>query len=109
MTVNTSLASKKPLDAAVAESDMHGRDEKDMLAALGSMARTSVDRCFGNKVEARERMKEWLAYDRRFEGYDPDRLVDRVMLSRSNGAVVELDDPALMRGGTRRPLDRSGW
>jgi hypothetical protein len=88
---------------------MYGPDEKDMLAALGSMARTSVDRCWGNKIEARERMKQWLSYDRRFEGYDPDRLVDRVMLARSNAAIVELDDPELIRGGSPRPLQRSKW
>jgi len=89
---------------------MYDPNEKDMLAALGSMARTSVDRCWGNKVEARQKMKEWLAYDRRFERYDPDKLVDRVMLSRSNGAVVELfDGPELVKGGSPRPLQRSKW
>jgi hypothetical protein len=89
---------------------MYDPNEKDMLAALGSMARTSVDRCWGNKVEARERMKEWLTYDRRFENFDHDKLVDRVMLSRSNGAVVELfDDPELLKGGSPRPLQRSKW
>jgi hypothetical protein len=88
---------------------MYDPNEKDMLAALGSMARTSVDRCWGNKVEARERMKEWLTYDRRFENFDHDKLVDRVTL-RSNGAVVELfDDPELLKGGSPRPLQRSKW
>jgi hypothetical protein len=87
---------------------MFGTDDRDKLRALSEMARTSVDRCWGNKVEAKERMKEWLSYDRRFEGFDPDKLVDRVMLARSNGAIVELYDPEL-RGLPPRPLSRSRW
>ena len=82
---------------------MHSADDRDRLATLGSMARLAVDRCFGNKVEAKEQIKEWISYDRRFEGYDRDRLADQVMLNRSNGAAIDLDDPYL-RGGQKRPL-----
>ena len=41
-----------------------------------------------------------------FDGYDHQRLVERVQLSKSNGAHLELDDPQLKRGGSPRPLDR---
>jgi hypothetical protein len=88
---------------------MFGPEDRDKLEALSAMARVSVDKCFGNKLEARERMKEWLSYDRRFENYDPERLVDRVMLCRSNGGRLSLDDPELMRGGAPRPLTRRTW
>ena len=87
---------------------MHGTDERDLLQTLGSMARLSVDRCNANKVEAKAVMKRWLELDRRFDPFDKDALVERTMLSRSNGCVVELDDPSL-RGQGRRPLDRAGW
>jgi hypothetical protein len=87
---------------------MFGSDDRDRLEALSAMARVSVDRFFGNKLEAAQKMREWLTYDRRFEGYDLDKLVDRTMLCRSNGAHLDLDDPQL-RGFERRPLDRSGW
>jgi hypothetical protein len=73
------------------------------------MARVSVDKSWGDKVQAKEKMKNWLEHDRRFDAYDKDRLVDRVMLCRYNGARLELDDPELMQGGSPRPLTRSRW
>jgi hypothetical protein len=88
---------------------MYDPNEKDMLSALGSMAKRSVDVCWGNKVEARERMKQWVGLDRRFDSFDADKLVDRVMLARSNGAVVELDSPELLKGGSPRPFKLSEW
>jgi hypothetical protein len=87
---------------------MFGPDDRDKLEALSAMARISVDKCFGNKIEAAQKMREWLSYDRRFEGYDLGKLVDRTMLCRSNGAKLELDDPEL-RGLPPRPLSRSRW
>ena len=41
-------------------------------------------------------------------GFDKDRLIDRVVECRSNGAVLDLSDPRLM-GLEPRPLDRSRW
>jgi hypothetical protein len=83
-------------------------DEKDKMETLSAMARLSVDRCWGNKVEAKERFKEWLGHDNRFAGYDHDKLAERTMLCRSNGAALDLTDPTL-RGLPPRPLSRSGW
>jgi hypothetical protein len=87
---------------------MFGPDDRDKLEALSAMARVSVDKSFGNKIEAAQKMREWLSYDRRFEGYDLGRLTDRVMLCRSNGARLDLSDPELM-GGAPRPLKRSDY
>jgi hypothetical protein len=59
-----------------------------------------------NQTEAKQKMTEWLANDRRFDAFDPQRLIERVQLSKNNGAVLDLDDPQLQRGGQPRPLDR---
>jgi hypothetical protein len=88
---------------------MFGDDDRDKLEALSAMARESIDKCLGNKLEAAERVKRALANDLRFADYDHTRLTDRLMLCRSNGARLELDDPELMRGGAPRPLSRSRW
>jgi hypothetical protein len=87
---------------------MFGADDRSKLEALSAMARTSVDKSFGNKIEAAQKMKEWLSYDRRFEGYDLGKLVDRTMLCRSNGACLDLSDPEL-KGFGPRPLKRCDY
>ncbi len=87
---------------------MHSNDDRDKLATLASMAHVALDRSLANQIEAKQRFKEWLSYDKRFDGSDKNALVDRVMLCRSNGAKLELDDPTL-RGREKRPLDRSNW
>jgi hypothetical protein len=87
---------------------MHGNDPRDLCATLASMEKEARVASNFNQIDARERFREYLSNDRRFTGYDPDRLIERVMLCRSNGAVLDLDDPQL-RGLEARPLDRSGW
>ena len=77
----------------------------DLAKTLGEMERTARDRCNFNQVEAREKLKEFIQRDRRFDQYDKDALVSRVMLCRSNGASLDLDDPQL-KGQEPRPLDR---
>ncbi len=59
-----------------------------------------------NQIEARQKMAEWIAMDRRFDNYEPSRLLDRVEANRSNGAAWDLDDPWLQRGGQKLPLSR---
>ena len=87
---------------------MFGDGDMDKKAALATMARLSIERCNFNQIEAKEKFKEYLQSDRRFDQFDKDALASRVMLCRSNGAVLDLDDPQL-KGGERRPLDRSNW
>jgi hypothetical protein len=87
---------------------MFGSDDRSKLETLSAMARRSVDESFGNKLEAAEKMKSWLATDQRFSGYDLGKLVDRTMLCRSNGACLDLSDPQLF-GHDPRPLTLRRW
>jgi hypothetical protein len=68
----------------------------------------AVQRCNFNQVEARGVLRSWIENDRRFAGYDADALAKRVAECKSNGAVLDLDDPRL-RGQPPRPLERSHW
>jgi hypothetical protein len=49
-------------------------------------------------------MKQFMARDRRFDGYDHQRVVDRVFEAKQSGAVFDVDDPYLRKGGQKRPL-----
>jgi hypothetical protein len=53
---------------------------------------------------AKEVMKQFMARDRRFDGYDHQRVVDRVFEAKQSGAVFDVDDPYLRKGGQKRPL-----
>ena len=88
---------------------MFGTDPKDLARTLGEMENTARVRSNFNQTDAKEKFREFLANDKRFTEYDPDRLIDRVMRCRSNGAVLDLEAPELRRGGEPRPLDRSRW
>jgi hypothetical protein len=68
------------------------------------MERLSRERTNFNQVEAKEKFKEFVRRDRRFDDYDPDALVSRVTDCRSCGAILDLDDPRL-KGQPARPLD----
>jgi hypothetical protein len=87
---------------------MYGNDPRDLTAALRQMAQTSVDVSWGNKIEAAQKMEKWLEQDRRFDSFNKRALVERTMLCRYNGAVLDLDDPEL-RGLPPRPLKLSQW
>jgi hypothetical protein len=85
---------------------MFGKDAGDLAATLTQMETLARQKCNFNQVEAKQKMREWLATDRRFDAYDPQRLIERVQLHKSNGSVLELDDPQLLKGGAPRPGDR---
>jgi hypothetical protein len=85
---------------------MFGKDPRDLARTLSEMERIARDKCNANQIEAKRTMVEWLQNDRRFDGFDAQRLTDRVHLHKHRGAVLELDDPQLQRGGQPRPLDR---
>jgi hypothetical protein len=88
---------------------MFGPSDTDKVRALVEMARESLGRCNGNRVEGKEMMKTWLQHDRRFDDFNKDRLVDRILLNRYNGAVVDLTDGELLKNGSPRPLKLSDW
>ena len=85
---------------------MFDRDKKDLAATLNWMESQARERTQFNQPEARKKMAEFLANDRRFDGYDPAKLIDRVHQCKSYGAVLDLEDPALLKGGSPRPLSR---
>jgi hypothetical protein len=87
---------------------MFENDPRDLARTLTEMEKLSRERTNFNSVEAKEKFKEFLQRDRRFDGFDQDQLVARVQECRSCGAVLDLDDPRL-RGREARPLERSRW
>jgi hypothetical protein len=83
---------------------MFGDDPRDLARRLGEMERIARDRCCGNQTEARERLRQWVRQDRCFDQFDADRLIERVQEARSNCRTLDLDDPFLRPGGSKRPL-----
>jgi hypothetical protein len=82
---------------------VYSNDERDLCASLSLMHKTAMEKTQFNQTEARNKMQEWLAQDRRFDGFDPDRLVKRIEECKSCGRTADLSDPYLKRGGQRRP------
>lgn len=87
---------------------MFGSDPRDMTAALATMERLARERSNFDQMAARQTFREFLSQDRRFDGFDKDRLIARVQECRSCGAALDLEDPRL-KGQAARPLERSHW
>jgi hypothetical protein len=87
---------------------MFDADAKSLAATLTQMERQALECSNYNRVEAKERMAQWIKQDRRFDAFDPTRLVERVQHCRSAGAVFDCDDPQLRKGGQARPPERRG-
>jgi hypothetical protein len=81
------------------------RSAKDLARTLGEMENTARVRSNFNQVEAKEKFQEYLSRDARFNGFDHDRLIGRVMEAVGNGRTLDLEDPYLQLGGQKRPLD----
>ena len=84
---------------------MFERNQNDLARTLNQMEFHARQTTNFNQNDAKDKMREWLANDRRFDGYDPERLIERVRDCKYRGAVLDLDDPALQKGGEPRPLD----
>lgn len=84
---------------------MFGKAQRDLILTLSQMETQARQATNFHQGEAKQKMAEWLAQDRRFDSYDPERLIDRVQLHKHNGAQLDLTDPQLKRGGQPRPLD----
>jgi hypothetical protein len=80
---------------------MWDRDQKDLAATLSRMEMESRQRCNFNQIEARQKMREWISQDRRFDSLDPERVAERVAHCRSAGAVFDIDDPSLRKSPPR--------
>jgi len=85
---------------------MFGKEKRSLLDALGAMRTEATRRSNFSESMARTTMAEMVANDRRFDGYDHGKLVDRVKACLSNGAVLDLDDPSLRRGPEQQPTAR---
>jgi hypothetical protein len=77
---------------------MFSDSERDRLRKLGTMYETALERCHGNRIEARETMAKWLPMDRHYDGLDPEQLAKRVEECRNSGARLSLDDERLKSG-----------
>ncbi len=84
---------------------MFGSDERDLCATLAEMRRTAIQRAHWDQNAAAKIMKGYLAADRRFDAFDPDRLIQKTEEARSRGRTMELSDPWLQKNGVKRPLD----
>lgn len=82
---------------------MFGSAEKSLCATLSQMHKTALDTANANQIEAAALMQSYLKADRRFDAFDPARLVERVSEVRSCGRVMDLHDPYLRRNGQHRP------
>ena len=87
---------------------MFDKNPNDLARTLTEMDRIARDRCNANQIESKQKLQQFIAADRRFDGFDKEALASRVMLCRSSRATLDLDDPRL-KGLPPRPLDRSNW
>lgn len=84
---------------------MFGNDERDLCATLSQMHKTAIERAHWDQVAAKDILRGYVQGDRRFDEFDPDRLIERVQEARSCGRTMDLlDDPYLRRNGQKRPL-----
>jgi hypothetical protein len=67
---------------------MYGHDEKDLCASLSEMHRVATQRANFNQVEAKEILRGYVQADRRFDQFDPDRLIERVHEAKSCGRTM---------------------
>ena len=78
---------------------MYGKDERDLAVTLTRMADLARERTNFHQGEAKTKMAEWLQNDRRFDGFDPDRLIERV-----HPVPIQWRDPR-----PRRPTAQTRW
>jgi hypothetical protein len=83
---------------------MFGSDDRSKKLALGAMAGEAHNACQANKIEAEKMLATMIANDGRFAAHDPAALARRVGICGGSGAQLDLEDTALLRGGSPRPL-----
>jgi hypothetical protein len=91
---------------------MFDDDIRDLSSTLSEMQRRALDRCKFDQIEAKVRVKKWVSQDRRFDAFDPEKLVQKVYECRASGSVLNLDDGGLRKGGSptlRNKPGISGW
>ncbi len=83
---------------------MFGNEPRDLALALAEMEFESRKKTNFDQVAQKDIFRSYLQADRRFDGFDADRLIERVREAKYNGRTLDLDDPFLQRGGSKRPL-----
>ncbi len=87
---------------------MFGDSDSDKAATMKTMLTEAMQVACANRVEARAKVIEWAKRDRRFDNFDHDKLVDKVLEKSQYGGRLDWDDPELKRGGQPRPQNRRG-
>ncbi len=84
---------------------MFDPDEKNMAITLWEMHRAAVEKCHMDRNAAKGVLESYITSDRRFDQYDPSRLIERIEDARCHGRSMDLaDDPWLLKNGQKRPL-----
>jgi len=90
------------------QGSMFGSDHGALKQTMSHMWHDAHNRACANKIEAAASVQSWLSNDPRFGQYDPERLVTRFQECLGSGAKLDLDDPALLKGGKPRPCQLRG-
>jgi hypothetical protein len=83
-----------------------GTEPECLRDSLGRMVQESYQESNYSMDECYRRTRTKLDYDRRFDGYDKDRLVAKAKEVGASGGHLDMDDPWLFPGGEKRPFSR---
>ena len=81
-------------------------DDNSIRAALGRMVQESYQEANCNLNKAYDLVRHKMELDRRLDAFDKDRLKDKLIQTGKNGGYLDLNDPYLRPGGSKRPFDR---
>jgi hypothetical protein len=87
---------------------MFDENHRDMEITLRQMQRNALAKSQANQSEAKQVMAKWITNDSRFAGFDAQKLTEAAHEQWAHGAQLDLDDPALKRGGQPRPIPLRG-
>jgi hypothetical protein len=82
---------------------MFGKDPSDLAQTLRTMQAEARERAKFNMTEARNMVTEMVKRDRRFDDFDPAKLVATVYDYAESGRSINWSDPSLKRGPDQRP------
>lgn len=83
-----------------------GNDDNSIRAALGRMVQESYREANCAQDKTYELVRQKMDYDRRLDGFDKNRLKEKLIQTGKNGGHLDLSDPYLRPGGSKRPFER---
>jgi hypothetical protein len=92
----------------MAEKKMYGNTAENLQNTLSQMIQESWAESNCSMDATYQLTRQKLDYDRRFDGFDKQRLVDKAKEVGASGGKLDLTDPYL-RGGDKRPLSDRGY